>query len=292
MPLLFSLGSNPKLAKSLSSLAKVPLSPLELRHFADGEVFAKPLVSVEGEIVYVLAATSSPVNDRLMELLVFVDALKRGKVKKVIGLFPYLGYARQDNPYPDEPFSAALIGKLLGSAGVDEGYVIDFHSPDLLKDFPFPMHNVPALPYLLKNYPEEIDGSFVLVSPDKGGIARVKEAMDGRPVGFAYANKYRPSPNSAAVKGIEGDIKGKNCIILDDMIDTAGTLVEVASALRERGATSVAVIATHGLFSAGAEERILKAGFSHLCVGNSIEKDYVLSCSEITDLASLFKEAF
>ena len=293
MPLLFSLHSNPKMAKSLADLTGLSLSPLELRHFADGEAFAKPLCPVKGETVYVLAATSHPVNDRLMELLVFVDALKRGKAKKIIGLFPYLGYARQDNPYPDEPFSAALIGKLLGQAGIDEGYVIDFHSPHLLGDFPFPMHNIPALPHLLERYPEKIDASFILVSPDRGGVARVQEAGKLFPeAGFAFALKYRPSPNAAAVEGINGEVKGKHCIILDDMVDTAGTLAEVASSLRKEGALSVGVVATHGIFSPGAEERILEARFEHLLIGNTIEREYPLSCSEIEDLAGLFRAAF
>jgi len=296
IPLLFTLGSNPVLSQEVSSLLKIPLSPSKVAHFADGEVFAKPLCPVEGCDCYVIHSTFSPVSERIFDLLVFVDALKNAKAAHIRVLIPYFGYARQDRIIdPGDPISGLLVAKLMQSAGIDEIVTLDFHSMKLLDQFPLPHKNLSATPLFAKRIAQTAkqEGvsakSICVVSPDCGGVKRAKEFASHLGVNdTAWAKKCRPTPNHAVVQSIEGDIQGKLCIVVDDIIDTAGTLCAVAKALSEAGAKEVWVAASHGIFSGHACELIASSPIKHLYISNSIESTH--SQGEVVSVAPLLVE--
>jgi ribose-phosphate pyrophosphokinase len=294
--LLFTLGANPNLSKQLSSLLGIPLSPDKVTHFADGETFAKPLVDVKGQECYIIHSTYRPVSERLMDLLVFVDALHNAGAKKIVAIIPYFGYARQDRIIdPGDPISGLLVAKMLKSAGVDMIVTVDFHSLRLLSEFPLPHTNLTFTPYFAQRILDELKESKIktsdicIVSPDRGGLKRAEEFakhFDGST--FAFAEKHRPQPNKACVEAIEGDVNGKLCVIIDDIIDTAGTLSEVVKALYKNGATDVYAAATHGIFSGRAPQLIDECGLKKLFVSDTIEGTIALG--ESVSIAPLLAE--
>jgi len=296
LPLLFTLGSNPSLSREVSALLKTPLSPVKVAHFADGEVFAKPLCPVEGQDCFIIHSTFSPVSERVFDLLVFIDALHNAKAKRIFVLIPYFGYARQDRIIdPGDPISGLLVAKLLQSAGADEIVTLDFHSMKLLDQFPFPHTNYSATALFAERIGKEIKDEKIplkdicVVSPDAGGIGRAKEfAAHLGTKDIAFAKKSRPTPNHAVVHSIEGEIAKKICIVVDDIIDTAGTLCAVVRALSDNGASEVWVAASHGIFSGQASEIITASPIKHLYVTNSIESAH--SQGEIVSIAPLLAD--
>ncbi len=278
-PLLFTLGSNPDLSKKVSALLDLPLTPVKISHFADGEVFAKPLVSVKGRDCLVLHSTYRPVSERLMDLLVFIDALKNDEARHITAIMPYFGYSRQDRILEEgDPITGLLVSKMLQGAGVDDFVTVDFHSLRLLEQFPMPHANLSAIPLFAERFKQELlkrkisFSDVTVVSPDRGGLKRAQEFSSYFPTStFAYADKKRPCPNKAFVESIAGNVKGKLCLVVDDIIDTAGTLSEVVKALTANGATETWVAATHGIFSNQAATLIQAAGVKTLLVSDTIE---------------------
>lgn len=295
-PLIFTLGSNPGLAKRVAGLLNLPLSPNIVTHFADGETFAKPQCDVTGRNVFIIHSTFSPVSSRLMDLLVFLDALHNAHVAHVSAIVPYFGYARQDRIIdPGDPITGLLVAKLLQTAGVDEIVTVDFHSLKLLEQFPLPHTNLTAAPLFAKRLLEEAaienipTSKVCVVSPDHGGLKRAEEFAKNFPgASFAYAEKHRPQPNQAQVAAIYGEIRDKHCIVVDDIIDTAGTLSEVVKTLFLGGATGVWAAATHGIFSGRAIELIQASGCEKLYVTNTIESTQTKG--EVISIAPLIAE--
>jgi ribose-phosphate pyrophosphokinase len=280
-PLLFTLGANPNVSHEVSILLNVPLAPNKVTHFADGETFAKPMCSVTNRHCVIIHSTFNPVSARLMDLLVFVDALKNAHAASITAIIPYFGYARQDRIIEEgDPISGLLVGKILQTAGVDRIVVVDFHSMKLLDQFPEEHINLTAAPIFAHRFTEDLAEAKILtnnvcvVSPDHGGLSRAQNfAANFEGAGFAYAIKNRPQPNKAVIEGIEGDFKGKLCLIIDDIIDTAGTLSEVAKFLLANGAKEVWVAATHGIFSGRAADLIKEAGIKKVYIANTIESN-------------------
>jgi ribose-phosphate pyrophosphokinase len=292
-PLLFTLGSNPDLSKKVSALLALPLAPVKVSHFADGEVFAKPLLSVKDRDCFILHSTFRPVSERLMELLVFTDALKNGGARHITAIMPYFGYSRQDRILEEgDPVTGLLVSKMLQGAGIDDFVTVDFHSLRLLDQFPMPHANLSAAPLFAERFGQELRkrnipfSDVAIVSPDKGGLKRTQEFSSYFPgSSLAYADKKRPYPNKALVEAIEGDVKGKLCLVLDDIIDTAGTLSEVVKTLASNGAKETWVAATHGVFSGQAPVLIQEARIKTLLVTDTIESSS--SEGEILSVAPL-----
>lgn len=278
-PLLFSLGSNPALSTEVSTALGIPLSPVKVNHFADGEAFVKPLCEVAGRECYIIHSTFNPVSERLMELLVCADALKRAGATKLIAIMPYFGYARQDRIVtPGDPISGLLVANMIHLSGIDEIVCVDFHSLKLFEQFPFPHSNLSAMALLAKKVEDAFVANSIktsdvcVVSPDHGGVKRAMAfASLFYGSSFAYAEKSRPEPNKACVQAIQGIVKDKRCLIIDDMIDTAGTLCEVSKALYASGAKSVWAAATHGVLSGKAMDNIAAAKLEKMFLTNTIE---------------------
>lgn len=278
--LLFFLHDDTDLATELSKLVRLPVSSSRVSHFADGEVFAKPLCSVRGKNCFVVQSTSRPANDRLMELLVFIDALRNGGAKHVHLLIPYFGYARQDRQIDEnDPVSASLVARLIETAGASSILTVDIHNLRILSFFQnIKASNVPCAGLFASYFKDHAAQSgfapdeLTIVSPDKGGVKRAEVLRSYFPeASLAVADKHRPRPNRAEVNDIEGKVEGQLCIIIDDMIDTAGTVVAVSKLLYEKGAKAVYVGATHGIFSGNAVTNLLAAGVKEIVVSDSID---------------------
>lgn len=278
--LLFFLHSDSFLASEVSRLSQLPLSECKVSHFADGEVFAKPLCSVKDKICFVVQSTSRPANDRLMELLVFIDALKNGGAKKIHLLVPYYGYARQERQIDEnDPISARLVAHLIETSGASSIAITDIHAIKILSFFEnIPAINLPCAPLFgahFKDHAEKCgfaNENVTIVSPDHGGVKRAEHFLTYFPgASLAVADKHRPRPNRAEILGLEGDVRNKLCIVIDDMIDTAGTVVAVSKLLYSEGAKAVFVGASHGIFSGNAVINLLNAGVKEIVVTDSIE---------------------
>ena len=295
-PLLFTLGSNTNLARQTSILTGLSLSDTKIGHYADGETFAKVRCDVAGRDCYVIHSTGRPVNDNVMKLLLFVDALKNAGAGSITLITPYFGYARQDRIVnPGDSVGGLLVGTMLEKAGAKRIISVDFHSLALMNKFPLEHVNLTAESLFAKRFQELLserkisNENVVLVSTDHGGLQRVAEfAANFKGAATAYADKFRPHANAATVQAIHGEVKGKLCIIFDDMIDTAGTLHEVAKALFNEGATDVWVSATHGIFSGEAMNLIKEAGIKTLLVSDTIEQP--LEIGEVVSIAPLIAD--
>ena len=277
--LLFSLGSNPTLANNVANLLGVNCEKAKVMHFADGEVFSKPMVSVKGKDIFIIHSTFSPANERLMELLVFLNALRNDDARRIVVFIPYYGYARQDRVIDEgDPVSALLVSDLLKAAGADKLFTCDLHSLKVMPKFGIDTENLSAMELFANVFKERLTAANVnfndvtVVSPDHGGVGRAQAFAALIPgSSFAYADKHRPAPNKAKVLGLHGEVRNKVCILVDDIIDTAGTMSAVASKLLEDGAKRCWVAATHGVFSGNVLERLANAGVSTLMVSDSIE---------------------
>ena len=270
---LVSGNSNPRLSTDISNILDVPLVDPQIVTFANGEIFCEIEKNVRGADVFVLQSTCPPVNDNLMELLIMVDALKRASAASITTVIPHYGYSRQDRKAsPRTPISAKLVADLLTVAGVNRVITMDLHAGQIQGFFSIPFDNIYASPVLL-NYIQSdlLTDDTVFVSPDAGGVERVRHYAKKCGRDIAMIDKRRTEKNVAKAMNIVGDVNGKDCIIIDDMVDTAGTLIEACHALKEKGAKSVVACCTHPVLSGPAIDRISKADvLDKLVVTNTI----------------------
>jgi ribose-phosphate pyrophosphokinase len=275
---LVSGTSNKALSNKISEFLDVPLVDPQIQKFANGEIFCEIEKNVRGADVFLVQTLSSPVNDNLMELLIMIDALKRASADSITAVVPHYGYSRQDRKAsPRTPISAKLVADLLTVAGATRVITMDLHAGQIQGFFNIPFDNIYASPVFLNYIKTNIDTSnLTLVSPDAGGVERVRWYAKRLERDIAMIDKRRTGPNVAKAMNIIGDVEGKDVVIVDDMIDTAGTLVEAARTLKENGAKSIHVVATHGVFSPPAAERI----------ANCVELESVI----VTDTIPLCKE--
>jgi len=261
--LVFSLSSNVELTDRVCALLKIKRSESEILHFADGECLAKSKADVRGKKIYIIQSTCSPVNDRIMETLIFIDSVKRANCKEITLIAPYFGYARQDRiAHVNEPITARMVADLFSKAGVSRVITIEMHTSQFQGFFGCPCDNLsPAATYaeyLNKKFKEEgiKEEDVAIVAPDHGAISRARDVLNSFPeASLVVIDKRRPRPNVAEITNIVGEIDGKICVIVDDIIDTGGTLIAASHALKERGAKGVYICVAHPLFSHNAFER-------------------------------------
>ena len=269
---LFSLSANPQLAKEISEATGIPLSSIELNRFADGEINVNIPETVRGHHVFLVQPTNEPVNENIMELLITIDAMKRASAKNINIIMPYYGYSRQDRKSRSrQPISAKLIADLLQTAGATRVLAMDLHAGQIQGFFNIPIDNFRAMP-LIVNYfvNKRFDDDIVIVAPDHGGAVRARKMGDVMHCSIAIIDKRRPAPNVSEVMGIVGDVEGKVAILIDDIIDTAGTITAAARALMQAGAKEVYAACTHPLFSPPAIERIKESPIKELVCTNTI----------------------
>jgi ribose-phosphate pyrophosphokinase len=270
---ILSGNSNPALAQKICEKLGKPLGHAEVRRFSDGEVFVEIGENVRGRDVYMIQSTCRPVNDTLMELLVMTDALKRASAKEITAVIPYYGYARQDRKVaPRTPISAKLAADLITAAGATRVVSMDLHAGQIQGFFNIPFDNLFASPVILDYFKRELGraGELVVVSPDAGGVERARHFAKRLEATVAMIDKRRTGPNVAVAMNIIGDVEGRTAIILDDMIDTAGTLTEAAGAVMKKGAKRVFAAATHGVLSGPAMERISHSAIEQVVVTDTI----------------------
>ena len=259
---LFTGNANPALAQEIATNLGITLGKASVGRFSDGETTVEIQQNVRGREVFVLQSTCAPTNDNLMELLVMVDALKRASAQRITAVIPYFGYARQDRrPRSTRvPISARVVADLLETVGVNRVLTMDLHADQIQGFFNIPVDNIYASPVLLSDLQAKKYDDLVVVSPDVGGVVRARALAKQLNCDLAIIDKRRPKANVSEVMHVIGDIDGRNCVIMDDMIDTAGTLVKAAEVLKERGAKKVYAYCTHPIFSGPAIERIAKGG--------------------------------
>jgi len=289
-------NSNRPLADAISASLKVPLTKSIVRRFADMEVFVEVQENVRGEDVYVLQSTSFPANDNLMELLILVDALKRASAKRITAVMPYFGYARQDRkPGPRTPISAKLVANLIERAGVDRVMTLDLHAGQIQGFFDIPTDNLFAAPVMVRDIQERYGTSnLVVVSPDVGGVVRARGLAKRINVPIAICDKRREKAGDSEVMNVIGEVEGKRCVLIDDIADSGGTLVNAANALIAEGATEVVAYVTHGVLSGGAAAKIMKSKLKTFVITDSIQPtEAVKSVSNIRvlSIAPLLAEA-
>lgn len=271
---IFSLNSNEPLAKEIANEVGVPLGKISVNRFSDGEVQINIEESIRGCDVFIVQSTSSPVNENLMELLIMVDAVKRASARTVNVVIPYYGYARQDRKArAREPITAKLVANLLETAGATRAIVLDLHAPQIQGFFDILIDHLIAVPILSDYFQEKnIDPSeIIIVSPDHGGVTRARKMADRLKAPIAIIDKRRPRPNVAEVMNIVGNVEGKVAILIDDIIDTAGTITIAANALVQAGAKEVYACCTHPVLSGPAIERIDSSVIKELVITNSID---------------------
>ena len=269
---IFSCTSNIPLARAIADKIETTLGDGEVVRFSDGEISVRIGESVRGADVFVIQSTCNPSNDNIMELLVMIDALKRASAKRITAVIPYYGYARQDRKTrPRDPITAKLVANLLTVAGADRILTIDLHAGAIQGFFDIPVDHMTAVPLLADYFSGRDVEDLIVVSPDMGGVTRARDLAERLHVPIAIIDKRRPQANVAEVMNIIGDIKGKRAILVDDIIDTAGTITLGAQALIDRGAKEVFACCTHPVFSGPAFERLAKAPISELVVCDTIQ---------------------
>ena len=268
---LISGTANPVLAKEVADYLKMPLTPIEIKKFSDGEIYVRILESVRGSDVYVIQPTNSDVNDNLMELLIISDALKRSSPVSITAIIPYYGYARQDKKTKArEAITAKLVANMLQVAGIDRIIFFELHVPQVQGFFDIPSDNLDLLPLFAQFILEKKEKDFLVVSPDAGGAARARALAQILSVPIAIVDKRRQQHNQAKVENVIGDVRAKVCFLIDDMIDTAGSITEAAKILRKNGAVKVYAMATHGVLSGDAISRIDNSPIEELLISNTI----------------------
>ncbi|GGA48565.1 ribose-phosphate diphosphokinase [Psychrobacillus lasiicapitis] len=271
---IFTLNSNKELAEEIANAVGVPLGKSTVTRFSDGEVQINIEESIRGCDVFIVQSTSAPVNEHIMELLIMLDALKRASARTISVVLPYYGYARQDRKArAREPITAKLVADLLTTAGATRAIVLDLHAPQIQGFFNIPIDHLVAAPILSDYFLEkDIDpAELVIVSPDHGGVTRARKMADRLKAPIAIIDKRRPRPNVAEVMNIVGNVEGKTAILIDDIIDTAGTISIAAQALMESGAKEVYACCTHAVLSGPAIERIDNSVIKELVITNSIQ---------------------
>ena len=292
---IFSGNANPDLALRICEYLGLPLGRASVRTFSDGEVFVEIGENVRGADVFVIQPTCPPVNHNLMELLIMVDALRRASARRITAVIPYYGYARQDRKAaPRVPISAKLVADIITTAGARRVLAMDLHAGQIQGFFSIPVDHLFAAPVLLKYLRENIQDDVVMVSPDAGGVERTRAFAKRLGAGLAIIDKRRERPNESQVMHIIGEVEGKTAVILDDMVDTAGTLCQAAQALKEHGAKAVHGCATHPVLSGPAVDRIRESVLESLIVTDTIplrEEARGLQKIKVLSVADLLGEA-
>lgn len=291
---VFSCNSNLQLAQEICKHIGIPLGNAEVGRFSDGEIQIKLNESVRGSDVYVIQSTCNPVNEHLMELLVMVDALRRASAGTINVVIPYYGYARQDRKTrARDPITSKLVANLIETAGADRLITMDLHATQIQGFFDIPVDHLMGVPILAGYFKKKGLKDVVVVSPDHGGVIRARRLAERLEAPIAIIDKRRPEPNVAEVMNIVGDVKGKNAIIIDDIIDTAGTISLAANALLEHGAKSVFACCTHPVFSGPAIDRIQSSNIAEMVVTNTIPlpKEKQLDKIKVLSVAELIGEA-
>ena len=294
---LIACTSNQPLADEISQYLGIPLTEANVKRFADQEIFLEILDNVRGEDVFVIQSTSYPANDYMMELLIMIDALKRGSARRITAVMPYFGYARQDRKTsPRSPISAKLVANLITVAGANRVLTLDLHAAQIQGFFDIPVDNLFAstpvfVPYVKKT---KSGKPLTVVSPDVGGVVRARAFAKSIEADLAIIDKRREKAGISEVMHVIGEVEGRECILIDDMVDSAGTICNAAAALMENGAAAVSAIATHAVLSGSAVERIEKSPLSEMVVTNSIvatEKTKSSNKIKYLSIASLLGEA-
>ena len=286
---LFTGNANPKLAQKIAKYLGLPLGKAYIGRFSDGEVAVEIIDNVRGQDIYIIQPTCVPTADNFMELIVMVDAMKRASCRSVTAVMPYFGYARQDRrPRSSRvPITAKVVAKMIGAVGTDRVLTIDLHADQIQGFFDIPVDNVYASPLTLADIWCRYDATDVIVvSPDVGGVVRARAIAKRIGADLAIIDKRRPKANMATVMNIIGDIENKTCILVDDMIDTAGTLCAASTALMERGAKEVIAYCVHPILSGNAIENIEKSGLKELVVTDTIPlREDAINCKKIRQLS-------
>jgi len=286
--MIFTGNANPALAKAVATHLNLPLGKAVVERFSDGEIMVEVHESVRGKDVFIIQSTCMPTNDNLMELLVLVDAMRRASASRVTTVIPYLGYSRQDRRTRSArvPITAKVIANMITSVGTDRVLTVDLHAEQIQGFFDLPVDNVYGSPILVSDIWRHEYPNLIVVSPDVGGVVRARAlAKQLDDADLAIIDKRRPRPNESIVMNIIGNVENRTCIIIDDMVDTAGTLCEAASALKKHGAAKVVAYCTHPVLSGKAVKNINASGLDQLVVTDTIPlKENALACSKIRQL--------
>ncbi|MDR0930436.1 MAG: ribose-phosphate pyrophosphokinase [Clostridiales bacterium] len=293
---IFSCEAHKPLAKSIASIIGVPLGDMEIEHFSDGEINVHIKETVRGCDVFIIQSTSAPVNENMMQLLVAIDALKRASAARITAVMPYYGYARQDRKArARDPITAKMVADILTTVGVDRLLTMDLHAPQIQGFFNIPVDHLLGVPILYDYFKKDYKGrdDVVLVSPDLGSVTRVRKFAEKLNLPIAIIDKRRPKNNVSEVMNIIGDVKDKKLIIIDDLIDTAGTLCNAAAALKKAGATEIRACATHGVLSGPALQRITDSCLDEVLVLNTINMpdEKITGKIKTLSVAPVFAEA-
>ncbi len=286
--MVFSGNANPKLALSVTQHLNIPLGRATVNRFSDGEVAVEINENVRGQDVFVLQSTCAPTNDDLMELMIMVDALRRASARRITAAIPYYGYARQDRRPRSArvAISAKVVANMLQSVGVDRVLTMDLHADQIQGFFDIPVDNIYSTPVLLNDILAHQYPNLMVVSPDVGGVVRARAMAKALDVDLAIIDKRRPRANVAEIMNIIGEVKGRTCVITDDIVDTAGTLCNAASALKERGAVRVLAYAAHPVFSGNAVDRITNSPLDELVITDTIPlRPEAEACPKIRQLS-------
>ena len=293
---ILSGTSNLKLSKDISKKLKLKLVNTNIRRFSDGEIYIEINENIRGNSVFVIQSTSNPANDNLMELLLVVDALKRSSAKNVTAVIPYFGYARQDRKVaPRTSISAKVVANLITNAGASRVVTVDLHAGQIQGFFDIPVDNLFATPIFARHVKKKMKlNNLICVSPDVGGVERTRALSRRLNSNIAIIDKRRPAPGKSEVMNIVGSVKNKNCVIVDDIIDSGGTIVNAAKALKDKGAKDVYVYITHAVLSGHAVQKIEKSEIKKLITTNTIDNSQKTKGSkkiEIISLAPMISEA-
>ncbi|MBJ57419.1 MAG: phosphoribosylpyrophosphate synthetase [Rickettsiales bacterium] len=269
---LLTCNSNRELSEEIANKLDIPLTKATIRKFSDEEIFVEINENVRGQDVYVIQSISKPANDNLLELLITIDALKRASAKQITAVIPYFGYARQDRkPGPRTPISAKLVADLITTSGASRVLTIDLHAGQIQGFFDIPVDNLYAAPILLNDIEKKFDiNKTIIISPDVGGVVRARYIANKLNINLAIVDKRREKENISEVLNIIGNVEKKDCILIDDIVDTAGTLTNASETLLSSGANSVSAYVSHGVFSGPAVKRILESSIKEVVTTNTI----------------------
>ena len=289
-------NSNPVLAQEIANWLHLPLTKASVRRFADNEIFVEILENVRGSDAFIIQSTSFPANDHLMELLIITDALRRASARRITAVMPYFGYARQDRKVGSRsPISAKLVANLISRAGVDRVMTLDLHAQQIQGFFDIPTDNLYAAPVMVRDIKERFElGKVMVVSPDVGGVARARGLAKRINAPLAIVDKRRERAGESEVMNIIGDVAGYTCILVDDIVDSGGTLVNAADALLGQGAADVYAYATHGVLSGGAVARVSASRLKELVITDSIQPTEAVRVGRnirVLSIATLIGEA-
>ena len=293
---ILSGNSNKHLSQKISKFLKNRLVNSNIRKFADGEIYIEINENIRGNSIFLIQSVSSPANDNLMELLLSIDALKRSSAKNITAVIPYFGYARQDRKVvPRTSISAKLVSNLIAKAGADRVVTVDLHSGQIQGFFDIPVDNLFATPIFARHIKKKLKkNNIICVAPDVGGTARARALGKLLNVDLAIVDKRRPAPGKSEVMNVIGNVKNKTCILVDDIIDSGGTIVNAASELKKRGAKDVHVYVTHGVLSGNAVEKIKKSSIKNLVVTDTIDNSMKVKKAkniEVLTISNLVGEA-